>query len=282
MRALVHSALVAILSAPAFSADLMITQTKHTDAMKFNGHEVRPAQDGKETMWIGKDRMRMESDDKITIIRMDQKKLYLLDPKAKTVSTLDLPVDMKKYVPEDKADQYQEMMSKTKVTLTPTTETKKIKDWNATKYTMTMTMPLPPQMGGEVSFNSDIWATKDIPVDRAAMNDMYGALMTMSPGGPALATEMKKIEGMPVLIERTQSMMGNEMKSNEEVDSVTSKDAPEGTYEVPKEYTEKKFDPTNGPMGGGPSPRRGRPADAGGDPHKGDKGGEKGGQKGGG
>jgi hypothetical protein len=270
MRALACSALLAALSAPAFCTDLVVTQTKHTDAFKMAGRE---AKDTTETMWIGKDRMRIESDDKVVIIRTDQKKMYMIDPRAKTYSTLDMPVDMKKYLPEEMAPMYEDMMAKTKITVTPTTETKKIHDWNATKYAMVMTMPMPGPMGGEMKFTNDIWVTKDVAVDRAAWNEMYGAMMTMGPGGPTLAAEMKKIDGLPVLIERTQVVMGNEIKSRDEVTAVTSKDAPEGTYDVPKDFTEKPFDPSSqGGMGGPPRHKGGKPADAGG---------EKGGGKGG-
>jgi hypothetical protein len=252
----------------------MVTQTKHEDAITVPGHDA-PAKDKTETIWIGKDRMRIEDADRITIIRMDQKKMYLIDPKAKTVSTIDLPVDMKKYLPEQVAPMYEMMMSHTKAVLTPTTETKKIHDWNATKYTMTMTLPAPPQVGGDRTVTSEIWATKDVAVDRAAMSDMYAAMMSLAPGGAALADEMKKIEGMPVLIERTTPGPGGDHKSRDEVTAVASKDAPEGTYDVPKDFTEKKFDPmSEGGMGGGPQRRHGKPTDAGGDPHKGgDKGG---------
>jgi hypothetical protein len=205
--------------------------------------------------------------------------MYLIDPKAKTVSPVDLPVDMKKYLPEQVAPMYQAMMSQTKATLTPTNETKKIRDWNATKYTMTMTLPAPPQAGGDRTITSEFWATKDVAVDHAAMGDMYSAMLSIAPGGAVLAAEMKKVEGIPVMIDTTTPGPGGDHKSHKEVTAIASKDAPEGTYEVPKDYTEKQFDPSEGAMGGGH--RRGKPTDAGGDPHKGDKSGEKGGDKGG-
>ena len=97
----------------------------------------------------------------------------------------------------------------------------------------------------------------------------------MMPGGAAMATEMKKVEGLPILVERTQTMGPMETKSSDEVTAVASKDAPEGAYDVPKDYAEKPFDPRTmggmGGMGGGPGGGRkgGRPRDAGGDTPKG-------------
>ena len=256
MRFSITAAFVATLCAPAFCTDLMVTKTKHTDASKMMGMD-QPAKDATETSWIGKDRMRTDDGESITIIRLDQKKMYMLDPKAKTVQTIDLPFELKKYVPADMAPML-DMMGQMKVTVTPTTETKKIKDWNATKYTMTMATP----MGG--GFTQEIWATKDIQFDQVAFNELHNAiasLMSLGMGGSSIATEYKKIEGFPVLTERTQTMMGQSIKSREEVTAVESKDAPEGAYDVPKDYTEKPFDPMSmNPMGGGgPRGRGGKP-----------------------
>lgn len=265
MRTLLTVALTAALASPALCADLMITKSKHADAFK---PARRPAMDSTETDWVGKDRMRIEDGDKVTIVRNDLKKIYVLDTKAKTYSTLDIPVDMKKYLPPDRVPTYENMMAKTKITLTPTTETKKIGDWNATKYTMTITMPGP---GGDVVVNEDIWATKDVKIDRDAWNDLYGAMLSANPGGESLANEIKKLDGLPVLMERSQDLGGTVVKSREEVTAVATKDPPEGAYDLPKDYTEKPFDPSGGKMGP-PGGHRGKPAEAGGDkPKEGDK-----------
>jgi hypothetical protein len=251
-------ALITLFSAPAFCADLVITKAKHADAVKMPGNE-QPATDTTEVTWFGKDRMRSEEGDRVTIVRVDQKKMYMLDTKAKTVSTIDLPFDMKKYIPAEMAPMMEQMMGQMKVTITPTTETKKIKDWNATKHTMTMALP----MGG--SMTQDIWATKEIEFDRAAFGELSSAMMSTAMGGASMAAEYKKIEGIPVLMERTQTIMGSTSKSREEVKSVETKEAPEGIYDVPKGYTEKPFDPmSEGGMGGRGSagkPRGGPPSE---------------------
>jgi hypothetical protein len=235
MRLVASAALLTLISTPAFCADLVITKSKHQDALKMPGMD-RPAQDSTEITWVGKDRMRMEDGDHVTIVRADLKKMYMLDVKAKTVSTVDLPFDMKKYLPPEMAPMMEKVMGQMKVTVTPTTETKKIKDWTVTKYTMSMTQP----MGG---FTQDIWATKDVQVDRAAFNDLSGSIMSAGLGGSSIAAEYKKIEGVTVLTERTQTIMGQNVKSREEVTAIETKDATEGLYDVPKGYTEKPFDP---------------------------------------
>ena len=247
MRFIAAVALTALFSVPAFCADLVITKSKHTDAMKI-GPKEQPASDTTEVTWFAKDRMRSEDGNNVTIVRADLKKMYMLDMKAKTVSTIDLPFDMKKYMPPEMAPMMEQMMGQMKVTVTPTTETKKIKDWNATKYTMTMTMP----MGGGMT--QDIWATKDIEMDSAAIRELSGTMMSTAMGGTSMAAEYKKIEGFVVLTERTQSMMGQKIKSSDAVTTVEKKDAPEGLYEVPKGFTEKPFDPMGGEGPGGRGP----------------------------
>lgn len=256
MRLVATAAFVALLCAPALCADLVITKSKHSDATKMMGKE-QPAKDTTEVTWIAKDRMRIEEGDSVTIVRADLKKMYVLDLKAKTASTIELPFDMKKYVPAEYAGMMEQMTSQMKVTVTPTTETRKIKEWNATKYTMTMTTP----MGG--GFTQDIWATKDVQLDAAAFAEMSASFMSVGMGGAAIAAEYKKIEGFAVLTERTQTMMGQSSKSREEVTAVEKKDAPEGNYDVPKDFTEKPFDPMAGAGmgGGGRGMRGGRPSE---------------------
>jgi hypothetical protein len=267
MRILSSVAFCAALAGPAISADLMITQTKHTDASKGPGGRDQPAKDSTATIWLGKDRMRIEDGDQIIIVRSDQKKMYLLDAKAKTAAVIDLPFDMKKYVPPEVAPMFESMMAGMKATLTPTTETKKIGEWNATKYTLTYTRPLGP--AGDISTTEEIWATKDVAVDRAAWNDMAGSMWSFV-GGPAMAEEMKKVEGLPILVERTQTMMGSTTKSKDTTTAVASKDAPEGAYDVPKDFTQKPFNPMEGGggMGGG---RRAKPTGAGAEKRDGEK-----------
>lgn len=249
-------AIAAALSGSALGHDIVITKEKHTDRAKVMGQE-QPAKDTKEVLWIGHDRMRVEEGDKITIVRLDQKKMYILDSKAKTSSTIDLPVDMKKYMPADMAPMMEQMFSKMTITITPTTETKKVKDWDTTKYTMTMSLP----MGG--SLDQEMWVAKDLGGDKKAWVELQSALMSANPVRAGMVEEWKKLDGLPVLVERTQKMMGSEVKSRDAVISVEEKEAAEGFYDVPKDYKDKPFDPMaeiqmGGPGGpGGKGPRGG-------------------------
>ena len=247
MKILLPLALAAVLSAPALAGDLVITKEKHTDRATVMGQE-QPAKDSREITWIGQDRMRVEEGDKVTIVRLDLKKMYVLDTKAKTSSTLDLPVDLSKYMPADMKPMMDQIFGQMQFTVTPTTETKKVKDWETTKYTMTMTMP----MGG--SIDQEMWVAKDVGGKREGWHELHAALLSASPVRAGMAEEMKKVDGLPVHVERTLKMMGSETKSRESVVSVEEKDAPEGHYDLPKDFKDTPYDPMAeiqmGPPGG--------------------------------
>lgn len=248
MKILSALVLVAGTAGPALCSDYVVTREKHTDAGTMMG-QAQPAQDTREVTWIGTDRMRVEEGNKVTIVRADLKKMYMLDVDAKTCSTLDLPLDIKKFVPADMAPMMEQMMSQMKVTVTPTAETKPIGEWNTTRYTLALTMPMGP------TSTQEMWVTKDFGIDPSVWHDMYGALLSASPVGPSMAAEMKKVDGIPVLVERTQKVMGSELKSTERVISVEQKEAPADLYEPPKDYTAKPFDPMAEMMKGAPGGR---------------------------
>lgn len=246
MKLLACLALFAATSAPLSASDLVITKDKHTDAGSVMGQD-QPAKDTREVTWVGTDRLRVEEGTTVTILRSDLKKIYFLDTAAKTVSTLELPFDVKKYVPAEMAPMMEQMTSQVKVTVTPTTETRQIQAWSTTKYTLTMTMP----MG---SMSSDLWVTKDVAADRPSLRALHAELMAASPMGAGIAAEMKKMDGLPILTERVQKMMNSSIKSTETVISIEEKEPVAGLYEVPEGYTEKPYDPMGGM--GGPSARQ--------------------------
>jgi hypothetical protein len=227
----VHSlTLAALLCAPAIAAptDTMMVRKTHIDAFKSGSGET-PARDTTQTIWISKNHVRMESDDNVVLLRLDDKKLYLIDPKQKTYNTIGLPFDIKKYLPPEMGELFDKMKASNPITgtVTATDETKKIHDWTAKKFELSMQ----GGMGGAVT--EDIWTTTDIAIDTTAIGEMLRLKASMMPGGEAVAEEMKKITGVPVMSDRTQGPI----KTHEELVSVEQKDAPAGAFEVPKDYT---------------------------------------------
>jgi hypothetical protein len=245
------TAFLALLASPAF-ADLQIVKKTHTDAAKVDNKDV-PAKDTQSTIWLAKDRMHIVSDEVTAIVRLDQKKLILLDAKAKTWTAIDLPFDLKKYVPPEAAGMIEQMMGAQalQAKVEPKDETKKIGEWNAKRYEITLSK------AGKAVSKEILWTTKDIKSDVSGYGEMYSTLMAMIPMQKNLAVEMKKLEGLPVYSEKTMSLPGGgEQKSVEELVSATEKEAPAGTYDTPAGYKEKPFDPmSEGGMPGGPGGR---------------------------
>lgn len=241
-------ALLALLASPAL-ADLQLVKKTRSDASKAGDKET-PAKDSKTTIWMAKDRMHVASDEMTAIVRLDQKKLILIDDKAKTWTAIELPLDMKKYVPPELAGRVEQMMAAQAMAakVEPKEEVRKFGEWSAKSYEITLS-----RAGREVS-KETVWTTKDIKGDVAAYGEMYSALVGINPMQKNLATELKKLEGLPVYSERTQSTPAGEQKIVEELVSATEKDAPAGIYDAPADYKEKPFDPMSaagGPPGGG-------------------------------
>jgi hypothetical protein len=139
------------------------------------------------------------------------------------------------------------MMQQMKMTVkvTPTAETKKIGAWNTTLYKAEIGNAMGMKM------NIDMWVTKDIAIDMAAYKDLAGNLQGLQLGFEDVAKEMAKIDGISVLTENTMSIMGNTVKSREEIVSAETKPAPAGTYDVPAGLTKETFDPMKAAKKGG-------------------------------
>ncbi len=216
------------------AADTKIVATNHTDGFSMMGKK-QPAQDDQSVTWVGKDRMRMEqSNGTVVIVRLDQKKMYLVHPGDSTYTTVDLPLDLTKYMPPEMIKQMGAMMKFT-ATVTPTAETREINGWKAHKYAVTMSSPM-------MQMEQTVWATKDIKVPFDAYKEMSAQMQELQPGMADAIKELQKIDGVQVLSEGTMKMMGTQVATRHEVKSVTQEDAPTGAYTPPEGFKHEKFD----------------------------------------
>jgi hypothetical protein len=225
-------AAIAALSVPA-RADLVLTRKTHADAYMTPDGEVR-AKDGSIVVWVGKDRLRLDDGERVIVVRLDTKKLFVIDPAAKTASTVDLPVDLVKLAPPEVSPMLAQMAPSMKVTSETTTETRQIQTWNATKSLV--------HLGGTADATLTVWVTKDLPIDRENYVELVSHAMSVRPGGTLVASEMRKLGGVSVLTERVQRTGGMTLRSRDELVSAETKDAPAGTYDIPADYAVKPFD----------------------------------------
>lgn len=230
-------ALVATLVwAPAAAADTLLKMKHHSDAFEMMG-QSRPAEDLDVTFWIG-DQQAVRSDGKTSaILRLDQKKLYVVDHGAKTYSVLDLPVDIASYMPPEMKAQMDQMMKAMAMTakVEPTDQTKQVNGWD----TRLVHVTLSNQMG--MTVDSQVWVTDDVEIDMGSFKEMTRALASLQPGAADAADELLKIDGVPALVETEIKGMGGSATQTEELVSATTQKAPPGIYEVPEGYTEQKY-----------------------------------------
>ena len=239
-----RAAIAALLVLPALAqADTVLVQKQHTDAMSFMGHE-EPAKDEVIETWIAKDRVARKGSDVDTIVRFDQKKLYVINNPEKTYSTIALPFDFKSLVPAEQQPMIEQMekMMAMEVSVTPTDETKKIGAWTAKKHLIAVTA-----MGMKMDIVS--WNSSEVSIDYPAYKEFVANASALQPRSDWMK-KLTEIEGFPVLQETTMTIMGKSFGNRTELQSVGDKPAPAGLYEPPAGYAEKKFDPMKGMQGG--------------------------------
>ncbi len=231
------AAAAALAALPSLAAaDTLLVQKQHTDAMSFMGHE-EPAKDETIELWMGSDRIARLGGMVDTVVRLDEKKLYVINRSEKTYSTINLPFDFMSLVPADQQAMMQQMekMMTMDVTVTPTDETKQVGSWSAKKYLVTVAA-----MGMKMDIIS--WNSTDVAIDYPSYREFIKTSSSLQPRADWMQ-KLASIDGYPVLQETTMTIMGKSFGTRTQLESVTEKAAPSGTYEPPAGFTEKKFDP---------------------------------------
>jgi hypothetical protein len=241
----VSTALILSASAIVAPTDTMMVRRIHTDAYTM-GPTTTPATDATATIWFTKNRTRYDFNGGSMLLVNEQKKLYMIDPKAKKYSVIDVPFDITRGLPPEGVAMY-EKAKREKVmsfTTTATDETKKIGEWNTKKYQLNMKGAVFGDM------TEDIWTTKDIQLDPSIFTEVRRFQSMMMPDAEALDAELKKVAGVPIVSDQTRTIGTTVVKMHDELVSIERKDAPPGTFEVPKDFVEEPFRPA----GAGPGP----------------------------
>ena len=234
--------MIVILSLPMYGDIYMVTKT-HNEGMAVMGQQQQ-AQDEIQKVWISKDKIKSESGDQTVLILVNEKKILVLNHEDKTY--MEMPMGMGNRMDEamqgrseEEKQEMQEYMQMAKgmmnfeITVTPTSESKKINKWNCKKYNQVVKMGMGP-------INSEIWATEELEMDYELFAQYSTAMMATKPGFSdsfeKAVEEMKKIKGVPVLTKTTMNMMGMQMNSTQELIEFKQTKAPAGTFDIPKGY----------------------------------------------
>lgn len=225
--------LLAALSVAAHAAaDLKIVKKVHRDGYTVMG-QTQPADDTVQTTWIGTDRMHMDMGDRATIVRMDEMKLYAIDHTDETYSVLELPVDLEQLLPPQMKPMLE--MMQFEVTVTPVEEQRQIGPWKARRFDVEMTTQV-------MSMKITQWAADVAGYDPATFSDMYVHLNSLQPGMASAVQELRKVDGYVVAQESVVTMMGNDITSTEQVESIEELAPPPGIYAPPQGYSETPYD----------------------------------------
>ncbi len=229
--------LAGALIAGGAAADQVITMQSHADAVTVMGQKS-PAKDYTQTYWFGNDRMRVDDDENSTIMRLDQKKLYLLDHAQKTFSAIDLPVDFKKLVDPEMAGMMEQMMQMMapSVTVTATGQSGSFAGYACDYYDVAVKVAM-------MQINTTGCYSDKILTHTARYQALAEAQAELVPNASWMKDLAQKIKGFPVRTETTTAMGKKSFKNWQELKSVEERTAPEGLYAPPAGYREVKFDP---------------------------------------
>lgn len=232
--------LVLTLCAGSAGADTLYTMKNHTDAFEVAGQK-QPAKDAQIQVWVQGDKLRRDEDGQSMIVRLDQKRLYLVDHEDKTYSEIALPIDLRKMMPkgsEEMADQIAAGM-KVSVQVTPRDENRKVNQWNARRFDVA----IQSAMGMKIAMT--LWVSKEIE-SFAPFNKLAATVASLQPGSAAWVAELEKIDGFPVLQETNVDALGARFGTREELVSIETQEAPAGAYEPPAEYKAQPYNPIPG------------------------------------
>jgi hypothetical protein len=235
------AALGGVLAARA-GADLVLTSRGHTEGFKV-GDRTQEPRDADVKTWVAADKMRRDEGPISAIVRLDRKKLYLVNHVDKTFSVVDLPVDWSKLVPSGDREKFQQFVAENQLTasIQPTAETRKIHGWNAHRVDVDLTSAHGPRV------SMQMWLTKDLDL-YGAYNKMSGVLASLQPSSADWARKVGALDGFPVYQETTVSVGGTSFKTTEAVAAADNPAVPDVTYDPPAGFNPVPYDPFRAPQ----------------------------------
>ncbi|HLV32925.1 MAG TPA: hypothetical protein VKY57_15270 [Chitinispirillaceae bacterium] len=243
--ALISTVILSLSFSGAFGSDIYMSHKISTDSYK------RDKKDGetevRTTMqWFADDKLRSDDGNESVLMRLDKDTIYTLDHKKKTyfafqASTLGM-------LPNADADDEQvpamvsSMMGnmfKMEVAIEPTSETKKIGQWNCTKYNQTVKM-----MG--MTTTTELWATEDVVINKKLLDKFLASQFMTKSGMQDFAGKMQKeaekIKGCVVYSKSITAMGKKRTETIDEVTEIKEQAASQDIWVVPPKYKMKKPD----------------------------------------
>jgi len=229
--------LLAFLFPHTAHADHIVKKTKQTTKTVING-QSQNSNETSGTTWLSKNKMRQDEGDSTVIIRLDKKKLYIIDHADKTYSEMDLPVKLEENLSSEARQIIQVMNISSSVT--ETREIREIKAWKSQRFLADISISM---MGMDMPMTMEIWASKETGIDLRTFHKFYAVLLSMNPFTKDLVEEIQKIAGYPVITKISMRVKGVETISQEEVISIEETKTSKGIYDLPSGYTQIAYNP---------------------------------------
>lgn len=200
------------------------------------------------TVWLGDNQIREDQGKRSFIADLNTKKVYLVRHDARVYHEFDYPIDFKKIAPPDVhafLDQLQAQMAMD-VDIERTDETRTINGYDTVAYDVRIASP----MG--IDLDLRLWVADELPFDVDNFKKLRLAIASANPSSTEMVEKVMTIPGFPVLTETSTRYQDQEIATQEELVSVETKAAPEGTFLPPADYNREPFDYTKVlPMGAG-------------------------------
>jgi len=200
----------------ALFADMTVVEKVHTGPMM-----GKPAQDSMMTMRIKGNQARIEhSPDTWLLVDLGANMVYTINPAKKSIASVSLNGAAQT------GDVFSMMAQNMKSTLEAKPGTEVINGYKCQQYHLTTT-------GGVINLEGTFWITKDVDTKEYAPFRKYGEgiLKTLK------LDDLNKLEGMVIRSNLKINMMGQDITSNSEVQSISHEAIPAATFALPKDYT---------------------------------------------
>jgi len=244
------------------AADTLLTYTRESPEIVMPSGHTRGGREAVRIL-VGEKRVRLEEGNRLTILRQDEKKLYLVgawnekkheethrDPDGKVrtekwsgpaAGVAAYPVDLHKELP---AETYAAVFGDPPAPpLTArskaTGKTRKIGRWTASEQRIDLV-----DSSGQAQDSAVVWTTAELPdVHLALVHELRTSLAALSPRPQRLllAQEIEKLPGVPVRIEVDREELMGRMHTTLELQSVAEKAATEADYLPPTEAEKRDF-----------------------------------------
>jgi|SRR5579864_4177675 hypothetical protein len=223
-------------------ADLVLTVKGHAEGFKI-GNRTQEPRDSDVKIWLAAGKMRRDEGPISAIVRLDRKKLYLVNHTDKTFSVVDLPIDWAKLVPSGDREKFQQFIAENQLTVAikPTAETRQIHGWDTHRVDVDLTSTHGPRV------SMQMWLTKGLALSDA-YNKMSGVLASLQPSSADWARKVGQLDGFPVYQETTVSVGGTSFKTTEAVVAADTKEVPDITYDPPAGFNPVPYDPFRAPQ----------------------------------